>query len=200
MADLAKLAEDLEDFRKSQDGNEAGDPVTGGGDTELEDDKEGDGPGVDPDNVVTKSMTLADGTVVEFVEGGEMLKAMGTRIDALVAENAALKTGFEQAASLLGEVVPMLKSLGTKVDLLGKQGSGRKAVLELPAKNARENAPDPNDPMRGMTPNAVMAKAMDLMGSGEMIGADIAYLEASLNAGQGVPRGLHGKIFAAAGK
>ena len=77
------------------------------------------------DEALVKSFSfkLEDGTEVEAVDGGEMIKAMQARLD----------DDSSQLAKALGSVTTMLKSMQAQISALSGKGAGRKAVVAMPA-------------------------------------------------------------------
>ena len=116
--------------------------------------------------------TLEDGTKVVAVDGAELVKAMGDRMD---SQEADLKKA-------LGSMASMLKSLTNSVAQMAGQGRGRKATLHMPAGAGDEGN---GGSTAGGAPNAseVMAKAHKAHEAGEITGLDVAVIEGYLNRG-----------------
>lgn len=189
-----QLLGDLEELRKAQaapedaEGDEkiqaaAEDAEAGDSDGGLE---EGDGQGEDEDEdePMGKSfpVTLADGQVIDAVDGTELVKS-------LMADVAAMRGGVEQdraslgkAMSVMAEIIEeqgsLIKSLQERVEALANGGRGRKSTVVVdPAELAKSL------PAVAATGPEVLAKCEAAFHAGRITGMDLAMAESAVNRG-----------------
>ena len=138
-------------------------------------------------------MTLDDGTVIEAVDGTEMVKALGNR---LTATETTMAKALGDAVNLIKGQSDMIKSLSDQVKKLSGEGRGRKAVLsvvEKPAPMAATMAK--SQQAEGVTPEIFFAKALDAQKAGRISGTDIAVAESCLNRGQAIPENIVQRVM-----
>lgn len=139
-------------------------------------------------------LTLDDGTVIEAVDGTEMVKALGNR---LTATESTMVKALGEAVTLIKGQADMIKSLSDQVKKLSGEGRGRKAVLsvvEKPAPVAATMAK--SQQAEGVTPEIFFAKALDAQKAGRISGTDIAVAESCLNRGQAIPENIVQRVMA----
>ena len=163
-----------------------------------DDDEDDDNP-----ELVAKSLSfqLEDGTVVEAVDGTELVKS-------LMARQEADSTAVQQVLGATIDLVKsqsatirsqgqLLKSLQDKVDVMSGQGRGRKTVLSVverpePATLRKSQGDEP----QGMQREEFMAKALDMQRSGKLTGLDVARVEAALNENTALPSDVVSRVMA----
>lgn len=127
------------------------------------------------------SLKLEDGSVVEAVDGAELIKALTVRLE---STEGTLAKSLDANTKLFG----LVKSLTEDVAALKSAGKGRKSVLAVVEKPAptTEELRKSQEP-EGMNSDQFMAKAMSLMASGTLLSSDIALAEQYINMGQTPP-------------
>lgn len=128
-------------------------------------------------------ITLEDGTVVEAVDGADMIKSLMDRVEKNEGETAAV---LEAAVSTIKTQGDLIKSLLGRFDDLAGQSRPRKAVLsvvEKPAAVADDLAKSQGQGST-ITSEQLMAKAMDARAQGRISGNDIAVAEQMINVGK----------------
>ena len=191
------LLGDLETMAKAVPETTAEDPsVEGEGDP-----AEGapaEGASTEGEPAITKSLqvTLADGTVVEAEDGGELVKALMERVDntestmakALgIAVDLIKKQGEQLAATN-----SLVKSLQADLAKVAAAPAGRKTVLtmhEKPAGTMTKSEPE------GDSPQEFMAKALGAQKAGRITGLDVSTAEACLNRGISVPGHIVSAVY-----
>lgn len=128
-------------------------------------------------------ITLEDGTVVEAVDGADMIKSLMDRVEKNEGDTVAALSAAVETVKAQGELI---KSLVGRFDDLSGQARPRKAVLvavDKPAAVADQLAKSQG---QGDTISSeqLMAKAMDARAQGRVSGMDIAVAEQEINAGR----------------
>jgi hypothetical protein len=160
----------------------------------------GEDTGDDGDDTLGKSLgtvTLADGTKADAIDGTELVKSLMSQVDELKSSSTAregqMTKALEGAVGLLKTQQTMLKSLQEQVTKLGGVGRGRKAVLtiseKIPAGSAMNKSEAP-----GMSGQEFMAKALDAQKAGRIQGVEVATIEGYLNRGMPVPAHLIARV------
>lgn len=155
-------------------------------DAEIAAAAEGEGEKGDEDETVAKSftVTMADGTTVEAVDGSEMIKSLIARVED--SDAALLATGGAVTA-----LTDMVKSLAGQVEALQNTGVRRKAVLAITEKPAPvADVLAKSDAPAGVTGEVFMAKALEANAAGRITSVQVAYCENLINAGQTPPAEL----------
>lgn len=197
-ADLAK-AEDKSDDKKidaaAADGEAAGDADAAAGG----DDKDGKKPdGDDDDKPMAKSFSfkLEDGTTVDAIDAGELLKSLTDRVEG--NESLMLKA----VSGLLGTIKAqgsLIKSLGDKLEAIGNSGRGRKAVISVTEKPAAGAAAATlakgGEEGTGMEPREFLAKSLAAVAAGRITGHEAAYAEVCINGGNQPPAELVRRVI-----
>ena len=188
---LQALLDDVDAMNKSLTANADPDPDV---DPDADpDDGEGEGEGDAPLGK-SFSVTMPDGTVREAFDGEEMLKSLGTEVEALQKHS-------EQSDKVLGEAIGLIKSMhGTiksqestmksmreEIARLGRSGTGRKAMLSV--HDRPSTTPAPEAP-KGMPYGDVMSKALTLQREGKLSAMQVCRLEAHVNRGHGIPEDI----------
>jgi len=161
-------------------------------------------------------LTLEDGTKVEAFDGGEMLKALGDRMD---ASDTAVKQLLGQTIMLIstqsGQIADLTKALGESSALVKSQGetittlladfdalrnepAGRKSVTNpagaaggTPLVKSMNNGGGDE----GLPPNEFLAKCLSLQKDGRMTLQEVATAEAAIGSGVSVPDSIVSKVF-----
>lgn len=175
------------------DGAVAGAGGAGGAGDEDED---------EDDETLGKSLgtvTLADGTTAEAVDGTELVKS-------LMGEIAGLKTGvatteatmakaLQGALGLIKSQNTMLKSMQDQVAKLAGSGRGRKTVLTVTEKTTAGAAGEVRED--GMSAQQFMAKSHEAWKSGAITGLEFNTIDVSLRSGAMPDAGLISKVASA---
>lgn len=128
-------------------------------------------------------ITLEDGTVVEAVDGADMIKSLMDRVEKNEGDTVAALSAAVETVKAQGELI---KSLVGRFDDLSGQARPRKAVLvavDKPAAVADQLAKSQGQGGT-ITSEQLMAKAMDARAQGRVSGMDIAVAEQEINAGR----------------
>ena len=173
-------------------GGEAGAGEAGEGGTAGAEDGEGD------DAPMAKSfqMTLDDGTVIDAVDGTEMVKALGNR---LTATESTMVKALGEAVTLIKGQADMIKSLGEQVKKLSGEGRGRKAVLsvvEKPAPGAGAATLAKSMQPEGVTAEVFLTKALDAQKSGRITLNEVSLAETCVNRGEAIPAHIVQRVMA----
>ena len=148
-------------------------------------------------------VTLENGDKVEAVDGTELLKALGDRLEATEGQLATVLTGLssmvKSQTALIQEQGALLKSQAgeiaaqaARIDALAGKGAGRKAVLSVHEKPVA-GALAKSEPT-GLSPKEFMAKALDAQTAGRLTGLDIAVAEHHINRGTPVPAEIVARV------
>ncbi len=158
--------------------------------------KEDDDDDDDEDDGMTKSfqITLEDGTTIDAVDGAQMVKALGARVDAAEAELKKAADFSAAAVALIKKQGDMIKSLSEQIQKVGGEGRGRRAVVSVTEKPA-PGATMAKGAENGISAADFMAKAVDAMNSGRLTAGDVARAEAYLNRGHPVPEAIVKRVF-----
>jgi hypothetical protein len=194
-ADLAKAFGDDADKMAAEgddDDDKAGESTAADDDAIAEAAAEGDEDG----EPMGKSfqLTLADGTVVDAVDGAEMIKSLAARLD---ANEAATQGALGAALTLIKGQGALIKSMSSQMSVLANKGAGRKTVLTI---NERTPAATPvNTPEQsaGLNGTEFMAKAMGAMTAGRLTARDIAVAETYINNGEQPPAAIVQAVMSA---
>jgi hypothetical protein len=166
---------------------------------------------------MTKSFSLqtADGKTIEVQDAGDLLKALGARLDTTESTILATITGAAEVIrsqgdllkslsdklfaqdKLLGEQATLIKSLQNDVTKLGHAPAGRRAVLAVAE---REAAPSTavlakSGIPEGVTPDAFFAKALEKQGQGKVTGFEISLAENMLAKGMPLSEALIQRVL-----
>jgi len=189
-------AQDDEDIKAAADGDadddgepDSEDAVDDYDDHEDDDDDEGESFGK------SFQVTLADGRVIEAVDGQAAIGAMQEEIGALRDET---RTALGQIADALKQSTQLIKSLRTdnaelkgRISAISATGRGRKSTLVMHEKPA---GGDPAPAAETPTPRDLMAKALEAQRAGRMSGVDVARLESYLGNRAPIPDSLLAQI------
>jgi hypothetical protein len=161
------------------------------------------------------SLQTADGKTIEVQDAGDLLKALGARLDTTESTILATITGTAEVIrsqgdllkslsdkliaqdKLLGEQATLIKSLQTDVTKLGTSPGGRRAVLAvaerepLPATAVLAKSGIPE----GVTPDTFFAKALEKQGLGKVTGFEISLAENMLSKGMPLPDNLVQRVL-----
>jgi hypothetical protein len=127
-------------------------------------------------------IVLDDGTEVDAIDGGELVKSLMARIENSETAFGAFATTMTNALVGANDLV---KSLQTQVAALADSGRGRKAVLtisERPAATAETLAK--SEAPTGMQPEEFLTKAMSAQAAGLLRAVDVSAAEIAIGAGQ----------------
>lgn len=190
MSEYDKLMKSFDDILlKAQGADEDAKIKAAAGDQDEPDadDMDGaDGSADDGDDNMMKSfqVTLEDGQTVEAYNATDMLKAMHGVAKRHGEQLAAMSARAKSADAVLAKMPEILSSLqatiarqGDMLKALSQQPSGRKSVVNSPA------APAP----KAKSGEQIMAKALELSGSGTLSSADVAIIENRMAKGMGLP-------------
>lgn len=171
----------------------------GGGDENAE--GEGDPISAEDDEVMGKSftVTMADGTEVEALDGTELVKSFMARMQGTETE---MSKALKVAVSTMQDMGQMLKSQAQKihglqetVNRLANEGRGRKAVVHIHDKGQTLSKSHEQD---GLKPAEFMGKALSAQKAGRITGHEVALAESCLNRGQQVPEHIVKKVVSEA--
>lgn len=126
-------------------------------------------------------ITLEDGTVVDAVDGADMIKSLMDRVEKNEGETAAV---LEAAVSTIKTQGDLIKSMLGRFDDLASQSRPRKAVLSVVEKPAAVADDLVKSQGSTITSEQLMAKAMDARAQGRISGNDIAVAEQMINVGK----------------
>jgi hypothetical protein len=139
-------------------------------------------------------VTLADGTLVEAIDGTEMVKSLQADIDALTTQNDELSKALTATIGLVKQMhafghqqVTLMKSLRDDVAKFGGQPTGRRSVLSV---NEKIIAGTPAAAPAKLTHGEIMAKALQAQKDGRIESGDVARIEARANRGIELPADL----------
>lgn len=123
---------------------------------------------------------LEDGTEVEAVDGGELLKSMIARVE---RNEADTKSALEAAVAVIKNQGELLKSMAERMDRIGNKPVQRKAVLSVNEKPA-ETLAKSQDGGGTISSAELMAKALSAQVAGRVSGIDIAVAEQQIAQGR----------------
>lgn len=159
-------------------------------------DEEGDeaGEAAAGEETMGKSMqvTLANGEVVDAVDGTQLVKAMQDRLD---ANEATLTKALEMTVGLLKSQGAQIADLSAKLKAVSSEGKGRKATLAIMEKAPVGGADLTKSQPNGIGAEEFMVKALDAQRSGRLTGLEVSLAEANLNRGQPVPANIIAKVM-----
>ena len=128
------------------------------------------------------TLTLEDGTTVEAVDGGELVKSLINRLERNEAET---KEALGTAVTVIKGQGELLKSMAAQIDMLSGQARPRKAVLNVTEKPApAADLAKSEAPTNTINSEELMAKAMTAQAAGRVTGHDIAVAEQMIQMGQ----------------
>lgn len=209
-----KLLDDLETLQKSYAAEEddkkiqaAAAEAKGDGDEEDELDADGKPTGKKVPKVknvgdegegapMAKSfiVTTADGEKHEAVDGTEMIKSLGERVEALQKGAESEKTDLTKSLTILADVIKsqgaLIKSLNEKVEILSNQGAGRKSVTtptQAMIKSLQSDQP--------LDAQGFMLKANAAFDAGRITGKDLTVCDVALRMGSMLDQNLVNKIL-----
>ena len=140
-------------------------------------------------------VTLADGRVIEAIDGQAAIGAMQEEIGALRDET---RQALGQIAEALKQSTQLIKSLRTdnaelknQMSAIGASGRGRKSLLTMHDKPA---GGDPAPAAEAPAPRELMAKALEAQRAGRISGVDVARIDAYLGRGAPLPESLLAQI------
>lgn len=174
---------------KAATGSAAADVAADGdldGDAGVDVDGDGDAGAAGDGEQMAKSFsfTLEDGTEVEAVDGTELVKSLGARLDA----------GQETMLKALGMTVDLIKSqagqieaMGARMDAMAGEGRGRKTLLAVSEKVTPAAGNLQKSQAVGLSHKEFFAKADIAQKAGRITAVEVCTAEAYLNKGQAVP-------------
>jgi len=115
----------------------------------------------------------------EFVDGTELLKALGDRVDGLESNTASVMSQLIGVVKSQGELI---KSLQDKVEKIGSTGAGKKSVTVFQAQKPK------------MSGEELMTKALSLCETNALTPSEVAIVELSLSGGNPLPEKLLARI------
>jgi len=160
------------------------------------------------------TLVLEDGTEVEALDGMEMLKALGERLDhtesqattalgmavALLQGQQAtigeLAKSFATQTEAFNEQTELVKSLRADLDAVRNAPAGRKSVTVpvIPA-GTMNKALDNDANEKGLPPQEFLAKCLDLQKVGKLSLQEVALAEAAIGSGVAVDPSIVAKVF-----
>lgn len=157
----------------------------------------GNTPDPDEDNdLMGKSLTiqLDDGTVVEALDGTDLVKSLIQRMDTDSGATQQLIAGAFDALKTQAQVIQaqgtVLKSLQAELGALKAQGSGRRSVVSVAPVPPAPQPQTPQQLAKSMPADDFMAKAMSAQKAGRISGIDVAVAEGRLAQGLAVPEAI----------
>ena len=141
------------------------------------------------------SFELADGTVIDAMDGTELVKALGDR---LVATETALAKAQTDTVEVVGMQSALIKSLTAQVAALSGQGAGRRSVLRTTESITPANTTVVEEPMGKSltfkTGGDAMAAADKAFGAGRITGLELAKCENFVGRGLQFPADLAARV------
>ena len=142
----------------------------------------------DADNMMKSfQVTLEDGSSVEAYNATDMLKAMhgvakrhGEQLAEMTARAKAADAVLAKVPEILSSLQTTIARQGEMLKALSQQPAGRKSVVQAPSEAAPKTKSAPQ----------IMAKALELSGSGTLSSADVAIVENRLAKGMSLPSHL----------
>lgn len=125
-------------------------------------------------------LKLEDGTEVEAVDGGSLLKSMIARVE---RNEQDTKSALEAAVAVIKGQGELLKSMAERMDRIGNKPVQRKAVLSVNEKPA-ETLAKSQDAGGTISSAELMAKALTAQVAGRVSGIDIAVAEQQIAQGR----------------
>lgn len=140
----------------------------------------------------TLQVTLANGDVVEAVDGTELVKALTDRLN---TNEQTMGKAFEQVLGLVKGQASMIKSLNDKITALGGEGRGRKAVLNVHGKNEQSAGGDVGAGSGDVTTaDDFMAKSEDAWKNDVISGRELNTIDVCLRGRMPIPQDLLSKV------
>lgn len=127
--------------------------------------------GTETQMVKSFSFTLEDGTVVDAVDGADLVKSLVERFDTQAATHATENADLVKS---LTAMTALIKAQGEQIARLSGTGAGRRATVAMPANAGAGNGT--SEPLK-VTPaiaHEVMAKAHAAQALGRISGVDVA--------------------------
>jgi hypothetical protein len=152
-----------------------------------------DGAGLGEGEQMGKSLgtvTLADGSQVEGIDGTELVKSLMTRVE---TSEDQMHKALEGALGLIKSQSAMLKSLTEQVGKLSNAGRGRKTAVTVHDKVGAGATMAKSEPS-GMKPEEFLSKALSAQAAGRIRGHEVAMIENYVNRGMTVPEALVNKV------
>lgn len=182
-------ADDGKDDEKIQTAAADGGDGKGDGDGDKDGDKDGDGDGEQMGKSLG-TVTLADGSQAEAIDGTELVKSLMTRVETTEGQ---MQKALEGAIGLIKGQSAMIKSLSEQVAKLAGTGRGRKTVVTVTEKTPAGTPMNKSEPA-GMTGEEFMAKALQAQATGKILAKDVSAIEMYLNRGMPIPAHLIARV------
>ena len=136
------------------------------------------------------AFTLEDGTVVEAMDGTELVKSMMTRFE---STESAMTKALGAAVDLIGKQGDMIKSLQADMKKLAGEGRGRKAVVSVAEKVPAGQTMAKSEPS-GLTVQEFFAKAEAAFSAGRISGQELTAIDVARRSGMAIDQGLVAKV------
>lgn len=152
-----------------------------------------DGGEVEGDMTKSFSFTLEDGTVVDAMDGTEMVKALMARMN---NDKAEMVKAFGMSVDLIKSQAAQLESMATRITALSSEGRGRKSAVSIAEKTVSGAADmQKSQQAPGLSRNEFFAKADIAQKAGRVTSADIGLAETYLNKGNAVPAHILARVL-----
>ena len=171
-------AEGEDDLLNGDEGGDAGD-AGNAGDDEGEEGKEGK----EGNLAKSFSFTLEDGSLVDAVDGTELIKSLTERFD---ADKGTMLKALGMTVDMLKSQAAQIETLGNRITKLSGEGRGRKSAVSI-AEKVSPGTPLQKSQPTGLSHTEFFAKADAAQKAGRISAAEIGIAETYLNKGQAVP-------------
>lgn len=134
----------------------------------------------------------------EFIDATELIKSLqdtqGEHSDLLAKAIPQLLGLAQSQRGMIEQQGELIKSMQTRIEQLAGQGRGRKAVVSIVDKPNPGETPLTKSLEQQITPNQILAKALDMQKEGKLTGLEVSRCENALRSGVPVPADIMARI------
>ena len=133
-----------------------------------------------------KSLLLASGETIEYLDGTDLVKALTDRVD---TQDEALAKALASTTDLIKSLHSEIDGLKADVQRMATSGRGRKTVVSLAEAVAPVAAPV------GVSPQEFMTKALDAQKAGRLTALQVSVAEGYLQRGLDIPDSIKTQVL-----
>jgi hypothetical protein len=139
------------------------------------------------------SFTLEDGTVVEALDGADLVKSLMQRMN---DDKAEMVKALGMSVDLIKSQAAQLETMSARITTLSAEGRGRKSAVSISEKTV-SGAPDLQKSQQapGLTRQEFFAKADAAQKAGRITAAEIGLAETYLNKGSAIPAHIINRVM-----
>lgn len=135
---------------------------------------------------MTKSIDLADGTSLEYLDGADLVKSLYARID---QQSTDVSRVLKATTDLLKSQSEEISALRSAVNTLAGTGRGRRSVASVETDLVK------SEQAAGIDPDTFMTKALAAQKAGKLSALQVSIAEGSLQRGIDVPDSIKQVVF-----